>query len=145
LHIAESLSTTANGRELEERVQALFKNPGYLIMEVKSLRVKPFDPTGVPKLAMLEADVLEGPRFRLAEIKFTGNQLTSSRHRPQSSLLKLDATNVLCKNRQAGNSSLQIPVKNNPSKIVRVELVRCDWRQFLRLSISISQTQLSSF
>jgi outer membrane protein assembly factor BamA len=62
-----------NSEELDERVQALFKNRGYLIMEVKSLRVKLIDPTGVPKPATLEADVLEGPRFRLAEINFTGD------------------------------------------------------------------------
>jgi outer membrane protein assembly factor BamA len=37
------------------------------------MRLKPIDPTGVPKRAVLEADVLEGPLFRLAEINFTGN------------------------------------------------------------------------
>jgi outer membrane protein assembly factor BamA len=63
-----------NSEELEERVQALFKDRGFLIMQVKSFRVRPIDPVKVPKPAVLEADVLEGPRFRLAEINFTGNQ-----------------------------------------------------------------------
>ena len=77
-----------NSEELEERVQALFKNRGYLIMQVKSFRVKPVDPIGVPKPAMLEADVLEGPRFRLAEINFTGNHAFTADELRSKFLLK---------------------------------------------------------
>jgi len=77
-----------NSEELEERVQALFKNRGYLIMEVQSLRVKPIDPTAVPKPARLEADVLEGPRFRLAEINFTGNHAFTADELRSKFLLK---------------------------------------------------------
>jgi outer membrane protein assembly factor BamA len=77
-----------NSEELEERVRASFGNRGYLGVRVKSLRVKPIDPTGVPKPAMLEADVLEGPRFRLAEINFTGNHAFTADELRRKFLLK---------------------------------------------------------
>jgi outer membrane protein insertion porin family len=77
-----------NSEELEERLRASFGNRGYLGMKVKSLRVKPIDPTGVPKPAMLEADVLEGPRFRLAEINFTGNHAFTADELRRKFLLK---------------------------------------------------------
>jgi len=57
-------------------------------MEVKSFRVKPVDPIGVPKPTMLEADVLEGPRFRLAEINFTGNHVFTADELRSKFLLK---------------------------------------------------------
>jgi hypothetical protein len=77
-----------NSEELEGRVQALFKNRGYLSVEVKSLRVKPIDPIGVPKPAMLEAEVLEGPLYRLAEINFTGNHAFTADELRSKFLLK---------------------------------------------------------
>lgn len=64
--------------ELGERVRALFQDRGYFAVEVKSLRIKPSDPIPVPKPAILEADVLEGPRYRLAEISFAGNHAFSA-------------------------------------------------------------------
>ncbi len=77
-----------NSGELEERVRALFNNRGYLTLEVKSLRVKPIDPIAVPKPVMLEADVLEGPRFRLAEINFTGDHAFTTDELRSKFLLK---------------------------------------------------------
>jgi outer membrane protein assembly factor BamA len=62
-----------DSEELGERVRALFQNHGYFGVEVKNLHIKPSDPIAVPKPATLEAEVLEGARYRLAEIKFTGN------------------------------------------------------------------------
>ena len=38
-----------DSEELEERVRASFQNRGYFKAEVKSLRVKPRDPLGIPK------------------------------------------------------------------------------------------------
>jgi hypothetical protein len=67
-----------DSNELEERVRALFQDRGYFAVEVKSFRIKPSDPIPVPKPAVLEADVLEGPRYRLAEISFAGNHAFSA-------------------------------------------------------------------
>jgi outer membrane protein assembly factor BamA len=64
--------------EQGEVVRASFQNRGYFGVEVKNLRLKPSDPMAVPKPAALEAEVLEGPRYRLAEIKFTGNHTFSA-------------------------------------------------------------------
>jgi outer membrane protein assembly factor BamA len=59
--------------EIEERVRALFQNRGYFGVVLNSLRIQPNDPVAVPKTVTVEADVLEGPRYRLAEIGFVGN------------------------------------------------------------------------
>ncbi len=67
--------------EMGERVRALFQDRGYFLVEVKSVKLKPGDPLGIPKPVTMEADVAEGPKFRLAEISFrdyhafTGDQL----------------------------------------------------------------------
>ena len=62
-----------NSDEIEERVRALFQNRGYFGAVLNSLRIRPNDPVAVPKTVTVEADVLEGPRYRLAEIGFVGN------------------------------------------------------------------------
>jgi outer membrane protein assembly factor BamA len=62
-----------NSEQIQEYVKALFQDRGYFGVELKNLRIKPSDPLAVPKPAMLEADVLEGPQYRLAEIGFIGN------------------------------------------------------------------------
>ena len=67
-----------NSDELEERVRSLFKNRGYFNAQVKTLRIQPGDPIAVPKPVVLEADVLEGPRYTLAEIGFVGNHAVST-------------------------------------------------------------------
>lgn len=67
-----------DSEELGERVRALFQNRGYFGVEVKSVRIKPSDPIAVPKPAILEAEVLEGQRYRLAEIGFGGNHAFST-------------------------------------------------------------------
>ena len=64
--------------ELEERVRALFQNQGYFASTVKSLHIKTSDPLALPKPATLEAEVLEGPRYKVGEINFSGNHALSS-------------------------------------------------------------------
>ena len=59
--------------ELEERVRALFQDRGYFQVEVKSLRVKPRDPLGVPKPVTLEGEVSEGPQYKLGQVSFVQN------------------------------------------------------------------------
>jgi outer membrane protein assembly factor BamA len=54
--------------EIGQRVRALFQNRGYFMMEVKSVKLKSGDPLGIPKPVTMEADVVEGPKFRLGEI-----------------------------------------------------------------------------
>jgi len=60
--------------QLEQRVRMLFQDRGYFLVEVKSLSTKPMDPLAVPKPVTVEAEVLEGPRCRLADIRFEGNR-----------------------------------------------------------------------
>ena len=66
-----------NSEEIEERVRASFQNRGYFKMELKSLRIKPRDPLGVPKPVTLEGEISEGPQYRLADINFTNNHAFS--------------------------------------------------------------------
>jgi outer membrane protein assembly factor BamA len=56
----------------------LFKNRGYFNAQVKTLRIRSSDSIAVPKPVVLEADVLEGPLYRLAEIGFVGNRAVST-------------------------------------------------------------------
>jgi len=60
--------------EVGERVRALFQNRGYFLVEVQSVKLKPADPLGIPKPVTLEADVIEGPKFKVGAITFVKNQ-----------------------------------------------------------------------
>jgi Surface antigen variable number repeat len=60
--------------EMGERVRALFQNQGYFAAEVKSIKLKNGDPLGIPKPVVLEAEVAEGPKYKLGTIKFVENQ-----------------------------------------------------------------------
>lgn len=62
-----------DSEEMEERVRAAFQDRGYFKVEVKSLRIKPRDPLGVPKPVTLEGEVSEGPQYRLGEVTFVKN------------------------------------------------------------------------
>jgi len=80
-----------NPGELEERVGALFKDRGYMEAVVKSLRIKESDGLAIPKPVSLEAEVIEGRRFTVGEIKFVGNHVFStSKLRSEFSLKKGD-------------------------------------------------------
>ena len=59
--------------ELGERIRAQFQDRGYFTVEVKHVSFKPGDPLGNPKPVTMEADVAEGPRYRLADITFLNN------------------------------------------------------------------------
>jgi hypothetical protein len=62
-----------NSEEIQEYVKALFQNRGYFGVEIKSLHIRSSDPIAVPKPAIVDAEVLEGPQYRLGEIGFIGN------------------------------------------------------------------------
>ncbi len=64
--------------ELEERIRAAFQDRGYFAVEVKNLEFKPSDVLGVPKRVTLEAEISDGPRYKLAEITFVENHAFSS-------------------------------------------------------------------
>lgn len=66
-----------NSEEMEERVRAAFQERGYFQAEIKNLKFKPRDPLAVPKSAMLEAEVSEGPQYRLGELTFLKNHAFS--------------------------------------------------------------------
>lgn len=59
--------------ELGERLRAEFQNRGYMMVEVKNVRIKTTDALASPKLVDVEAEVSEGPRYRISETEFTGN------------------------------------------------------------------------
>src|ERR1700730_2455377 len=67
-----------DSEELEERIRASFQDRGYFASKVNSLRFKPRDPLGVPKPVTLEAEISDGPRYKLAEITFVDNHAISS-------------------------------------------------------------------
>jgi len=46
----------------------------YFHVEVKSLRVKPRDPLGVPKPVTLEGKWSEGPQYKLGQVSFVQNR-----------------------------------------------------------------------
>ena len=58
--------------EMGQRVRALFQDRGYFLAEVKSVKLKPADPLEIPKPVTMEADVVEGSKFRIGEISFGG-------------------------------------------------------------------------
>jgi outer membrane protein assembly factor BamA len=67
-----------DSEQLGERIRAVFQDLGYFMVEVKNVRIKPTDTLGVPKPVTLEADVAEGLRYKLAEVKIAGNRAFSS-------------------------------------------------------------------
>ncbi|MGA9801006.1 MAG: POTRA domain-containing protein [Terriglobales bacterium] len=64
-----------NAEELEERIEALFKDLGYADAVVKNLQIRPNDPLALPKPVSLEAEVIEGQKFTVGEIDFIGNHV----------------------------------------------------------------------
>lgn len=64
--------------ELEERVKSLFQDEGYFGVDLKNVETKPTDPLGVPKPVILEADLTEGPLYKLADIQFVDNHAFSA-------------------------------------------------------------------
>ncbi len=56
-----------DSEELSYRVRALFQNRGYFAVEVKSVKLKARDPLGIPKPVTMEADVVEGPKYKVAD------------------------------------------------------------------------------
>jgi outer membrane protein assembly factor BamA len=67
-----------DSEQLAERIRAAFQDRGYFTVEVKNVRIKPTDTLGVPKPVTLEAEVAEGLRYKLAEVKIAGNHAFSS-------------------------------------------------------------------
>ncbi|MGA8537942.1 MAG: POTRA domain-containing protein [Terriglobales bacterium] len=59
--------------ETEELVRSSFQDRGYFAAAVKSLDTKTVDPLAQPKHVTVEADIVEGPQYNLAEIRFVGN------------------------------------------------------------------------
>lgn len=80
-----------NSDEIGERLRAAFQDEGYFTVEVKHLTLKPADPLGTPKPVTVEADVAEGPKYRVGEIMFLQNHgFSSERLREEFSLKKGD-------------------------------------------------------
>jgi hypothetical protein len=77
--------------QLQERLRAEFQNRGYFRVMVKSLNIKLGDPLLVPKPVALDAEVEEGPLYKLAGIKFSGNRgLSAAQLRTMFPLKKAD-------------------------------------------------------
>jgi outer membrane protein assembly factor BamA len=80
-----------DSEELEERIRASFQERGYFAAKVNSLGLKPRDPLGVPKPVTLEAEISEGPQYKLADIMFVENHAFSSEKLRQQFPLKKGA------------------------------------------------------
>ena len=80
-----------DSEELGERVRALFQDRGYFTAEVKSVRFKAGDPLGIPKPVTMEAEVAEGPQFKVGEITFQGYRAFSAEKLRQQFPLKIGA------------------------------------------------------
>ncbi len=77
-----------DSEELEERIRASFQERGYFATKVNSLGFKPRDPLGVPKPVTLEAEISDGPQYKLADIMFVENHAFSSEKLRQQFPLK---------------------------------------------------------
>ena len=77
-----------DSEEMGERTRAVFQDRGYFTVEVKHITLKPRDPLGNPRPVTIEADVSEGPRYRLANITFVDNHAFSSERLRQTFPLK---------------------------------------------------------
>lgn len=67
-----------DSEEMQERLRAGFQEHGYFAAEIKHLTFKPSDPLGTPKPVAVEAEVVEGPKYRLAEITILENHAIST-------------------------------------------------------------------
>lgn len=77
-----------DSEELEERIRAAFQDRGHFAAKVKSFGFKPRDPLGVPKPVTLEAEISDGPQYKLAEISFVEHHSFSSEKLRQQFPLK---------------------------------------------------------
>ena len=66
-----------DNEELGERVRAEFQDQGYMMAELKKLDFMPGDPLAIPKPVAMEAEIAEGPRFKVAQINFLKNHAFS--------------------------------------------------------------------
>lgn len=60
--------------EVAERIKYEFQQRGYFDAEVTNLKVVELDPLAKKKPVRVEAEVSEGPQFRLAEFRFRGTR-----------------------------------------------------------------------
>lgn len=67
-----------DSEEMQERLRAAFQEHGFFAAEIKHLTFKPSDPLGTPKPVAVEAEVVEGPKYKLAEITILGNHAIST-------------------------------------------------------------------
>ena len=65
---------TDDSDEMGERVRTLFQDRGYFMVEVKSVKLKAGDPLRIPKPVTMEADVTEGPKYKVGSINFVKNR-----------------------------------------------------------------------
>lgn len=64
--------------QIKERLRFAFQDHGYFKSEVESVEVKTLDPLARPKLVAVEAAISEGPRFKMGEVRFSGNHAFTS-------------------------------------------------------------------
>jgi len=62
-----------NSDDLAYFVKSLFQDRGYYSAKVSHLELKSGDPLANPKPVVMEAEVLEGSRYKLTRIQFMGN------------------------------------------------------------------------
>jgi outer membrane translocation and assembly module TamA len=60
--------------EVRDRIRDAFQQRGFFDADVTNLKIRLLDPLARPKPVRIEAEVTEGPHFRFAGFKFTGNR-----------------------------------------------------------------------
>lgn len=64
--------------EIRERLKDQFQQHGFFMAKVSSVRLKAPDPLANPRPVSIEAEVQEGPRYRLGELVVAGNRFINS-------------------------------------------------------------------
>ena len=67
-----------NAGEIGERIRDQFQQRGYYKAKVENVSIKARDPLALPKPVTVEAEVTEGPLYRLSRLDFVGNRAFTS-------------------------------------------------------------------
>jgi outer membrane protein assembly factor BamA len=73
--ITSSLTATESADdtdELTERIRDAFQQRGYFKTGINHVKIHPLDPLARPEPVRIEAEVAEGPRFKISSLQFSG-------------------------------------------------------------------------
>jgi outer membrane protein assembly factor BamA len=68
-----------NEEEIAERLKFAFQDSGYFASKIDAVRVRTSDALANPRPVIIEAVATEGPRFKIRDLRFTGNHAISTK------------------------------------------------------------------